>query len=1490
MKKKQLLIGGGIAVVLLVLVGVWNLWFSATKVAFINYQVISLGQISKANDNSFIKISELSTDDLDQLTGYDMVFINAMGLRITEDQRAQIQKAADDGLPVLTTAATNPANKIVSLDSIQADTLKHYLSNGGRRNYRSMLNYVRANIDKKRYSVSQPEAVVERADDMLYHIDPQNPENEELGFNTVAEYHTFLQRNGLLKADAPHIIVTGPMGEPTDLITKLEETGNVVYPVRSMRPFIQNHGIDSVRPSAVINMAHGRMGDYMVDYLTEQNIPLFSPLNVNRLVEEWENDKMGMSGGFMSQSMVTPEIDGAIRPFALFGHYKDEEGLQHAYAIPERLETFVQTVNNYITLQRKPNSDKRVAIYYYKGPGQNALTAGGMEVGPSLYNLLQRMKREGYKVDGLPASPRELERMIQSQGAVFGAYAEGAFDKFMETGKPELVTKEQFESWIKKSIRPEMYAEVVAANGEFPGSYMSTSDGRLGVARLQFGNVVLLPQNAAGSGNNAFKVVHGTDAAPPHTYIASYLWTQFGFKADALIHFGTHGSLEFTPRKQVALCSNDWPDRLVGALPHFYIYSIGNVGEGMIAKRRSYAGLQSYLTPPFMESSVRTVYRELTEAVKTYNHLLPADEQTVASVGNKEAQQRASLAVKKLTVKLGIHRELGLDSILTVPYAEEDIQRIENFAEELANEKITGQLYTMGVPYESDRITSSVYAMATEPIAYSLLALDKLRNRADGQIEKHRILFSQRYLDPARNLVTRLLANPSLATDEQICRTAGITPEELAKAREIDKSRNAPQGMMAMMMALAEEAPAEAKMHADRSGMMKVAKGGHPKGNGIAGSMKEKMKEMAKGMNPKKAMELAQKMGASPEALKKMEAGMYKDHPASMEMAMKDTVTMKTVQQKKGDKAGGNKEGGMEAMMKAMMGKKKEYSKEEVNFALAVMEVERTMKNVGNYKSALLESPENELASMVNALNGGYTQPSPGGDPIANPNTLPTGRNLFAINAEETPSESAWEKGKQLADNTIEMYRRRHNDSVPRKVSYTLWSGEFIETGGATIAQVLYMLGVEPVRDTFGRVTDLRLISSAELGRPRIDVVVQTSGQLRDIAASRLFLINRAVEMAANTKDDHFENQVAAGVVEAERVLIEKGLTPKDAREMSTFRVFGGVNGNYGTGIQSMVQSGDRWESEKEIADVYLNNMGAFYGSEKNWETVRQFALEAALTRTDAVIQPRQSNTWGALSLDHVYEFMGGMNLAVRNVTGKDPDAYLSDYRNRNNARMQEVKEAIGVESRTTIFNPAYIKEKMKGEAGAANTFAEIVQNTYGWNVMKPRAVDKEMWDEIYNVYVKDKFNLGMQDYFEKQNPAALEEMTAVMMETVRKGMWQASEQQIADIAKLHTDLVNKYKPSCSGFVCDNAKLRQFIASKTDAQTASQYKESISQIREAAASKDQKGMVMKKEEMNAAGAEQQTNAVSNTVVCIVVVVAVLVLIVLVRRRRKKMQE
>ena len=1451
-KKKHIFLALLAVIVLGGLAKAYSAWVGTTRIAFLNYQAIALGQISHANDNAMIKLSEITTDDFDHLDDYDMIIVNGMGLRIDENQRKQLEEASYK-VPTLTHAATNPANNIVSVDNFDADYLMQYIENGSKKNYHSMLAYIRKFIDGKKFMAPEPERVDERPDYLLTHFDPKDEKGDELGFNSIREYNAFLAKNGLYKEGAPTILLTGFMGAAPDMEKAFEKKGFMVYRINKLQSFIAGHHADSIQANAVVNMAHGRLGDYFVEFLKQKNIPLFSPLNINRLTTDWENDKQGMNGGFMSQSIVTPEIDGAIRPYVVFGQRINKEGLQEVYGIPDRMESFVESVQGYVNLKNKKNSNKRIAIFYFKGPGQNALTASGMEVVPSLYNLLVRLKNEGYNVGKLPANPQELAKMIQAQGAVFGTYAEGAYTQFLQSGHPALVTAQQFAGWTQKALSKKMIKEMNQLYGSFPGKYMATDDGKLAVARLQFGNVALLPQVMAGVGGDSFKIVHGTDQAPPYTYVASYLWARYGFSADALIHFGTHGSLEYTPRKQVALGSNDWSDRLIGVVPHLYIYTIGNVGEAMIAKRRTYAQTQSYLTPPFKESELRQTYKQLSDAIQSYE---------------KKASAEQSLKVKALTVKMGIARELGLDAKqMNKPYSADEIARVENYAEELANEKITGKLYTLGVPYDNDDVRTSVYAMATDPIAYGMLAVDKLKGRAQEGVEKHKQLFDRLYLSKARNTVTQLLGSASVS-DEYICRYVGITPAELQMARKVEAMQAAPDPIQMMMqmadqMGGAKEAKPKRVDHRTVS-ELRAAKVSH----------KKKIPQMSR-----EAFEKMEQTGHFPdkmmEAIKKGQKWYQEDlKKAKMAKAGKGKASQKS-----------SKDKGM------MMSKAPKYTRQQIHLAQAITTVEHALQNVGKYSEALRQSPLNEMSSLMNALNGGFTAPSPGGDLIVNPNTLPTGRNLFSINVENTPSEDAWEKAKELCDNTIKMYCERHKGEYPRKVSYTLWSSEFIETEGATIAQILYMLGVEPVRDAFGRVTDLRLIPSKQLGRPRIDVVVQTSGQLRDLAASRLFLINKAIEMAANAKGDKYDNLVKAGVTESERVLVEKGMSPKEAREVSMYRVFGGVNGNYGTGIQEMVTAGDRWDKESQIAEVYMNNMGAYYGDEKNWETVRKAAFEAALTRTDVVVQPRQSNTWGALSLDHVYEFMGGMNLAVRNVTGKDPDAYLADYRNHSNMRMQEVKEAIGIEGRTTIFNPAYIKEKMKGGASSASTFAEIVTNTYGWNVMKPKAIDKEMWDEIYNVYVKDKYHLGTKEFFDKQNPAALMEMTAVMMESARKGMWKATPQQLKDIAKLHTETVNKYKPSCSGFVCDNAKLRNYIASKTDAASAKEYQQNVEQIRDAEAAKNSsdKGMVMKKETLNE-DAQKTTTVVSGIVVGVIVIVAFVVLAVYLRRRRKMMSE
>ncbi|OJV83332.1 MAG: protoporphyrin IX magnesium chelatase [Bacteroidia bacterium 44-10] len=1410
MQKKYILI---VLSALVIIVAGWIAWqktASPTRIALYNFQSFQVSNISLSNSDKFIQFDEVTAEEPGKLKNYDFVLGFGMGLKVSEEQRTQIQSAADKGTPIYMFAVTNPQNNICNLDSVDLERISGYLNSGNKANYQNMARYIRRHIDKKILFAAEAEPVVESVSDALFHID------ENVSFEEVDEYEAYLKKEGFYKEGAAKVAIVAGIHDPfsgnkehlDSLIASLQHSGLNVYPISSFTKRMDF--LSRINPAAVIYFPHGRllMGqpDMFVEWLKSRNIPVFAPITILQLKDEWMKDPMGMFGGFMGQTIVMPELDGAIYPYSLVAQEKNNEGLYVFRTIPDRLASFTAIVNNRISLKHKKNVDKKVAIYYFKGAGQETLAAQGLETVPALYNLLKRLKAEGYKVDNLPATEKEFENLLMTQGSVLNTYAEGAFDNFLKNGHPQLVTKQDYEAWVGRSLSRELYKQVTDVYGEAPGAYMSVmqnDEEYLAVARIQLGNVVLLPQPMAALGDDDFAIVHGAKMPPPHTYIGSYLWTQFGFKADALIHFGTHGSLEFTPQKQVALSSNDWGDRLVGTIPHFYYYTIGNIGESMMAKRRSYATTISYLTPAFTESHTRSQFKTLQDKIREYYK-------------SGEAQQpKASLEVKKITVAMGVHRDLRLDSILTQPYTTEDIERIDNYAEEIANEKINGQLYVSGEPYTPEKIKSTVLAMSADPIAYSLSSLDKQRGKVTEQQLKSKAFFTQAYLDPAKNLVNQVLAGRTV-NDELICAVAGITAAELSESNAI---LNPPKRGMPAMMVAGGDAPKTG----DKKPEMEMPKDGMPKCPG-EGTLKDS--SVTKRESP----------------------------PAGMGMRESPQVP--------------------------------EYTKEQKEKARMIAEIERTILNILHYKSALENSPELEFVALMNAMSGGYVEPSSGGDAVANPNAVPTGRNLYSVNAEATPSEAAWDRGVMLVNTTLAQYQKEHGE-YPRKVSYTFWSSEFIESEGTTIAQVLYMLGVEPVRDTYGRVSELRLIPAGELGRPRIDVVVQTSGQFRDLAASRLMLISRAVEMAASAKDEKYENLVSKSTVEIERELVEQGISPKDARAMSTRRVFGGINGMYGTGIQEMITSSDKWESEKEIADVYINNMGADYGSDKSWGEFQAGLLRTVLANTDVIVQPRQNNTWGALSLDHVYEFMGGMNLAIRNVTGKDPDAYLADYRNRNNAKMQDLKEAIGVESRATVLNPAYIREVMKGGASSAAQITEVVTNTFGWNVTKPNVIDNELWDEYYNVYVKDKFDLGTEAFFREKSPAVLQEVTAIMMESARKGMWKATPEQLADIAQLHTDLVKEFGSTGSGFAGGNAKLHDYIAQNVDPSDAQTYNRQIRAMKTAGANANvtPAGTVLKKEEVGQIE-NGEKNSLNGVIVAAVVLVVFVILLLILRRKRR----
>lgn len=1370
-----------IAIVLVVLIGGY-LYYSKriapTQIAIVNFTKVHNTAIVKSNDSKWIRYTILSDEEIDQIKKYDMAIIFGMGLKITEAQRAELQRLKGKGFPLHVFASTNPANDISSLDSLQREGLVSYLQNRNRRNNKNMALYARKYIDKKPLFAPEPEPAVETATDVFYHLD------DNVYFDTVEQYEEYIKKIGQYHQGAKKIALLDVMTDPFSgnkaqldaIINSFTSAGMNIYPITTFSKRLEM--LQAIHPDAVLLFAHGRLamgqGDRAVEWLKEQNIPLFSPLTIFTTQEEWEADAMGMMGGFLSQSVVMPELDGAIYPYVLTTQELDSDGLYVSKASPERLKTFTELVSNFMKLKEKPNREKKVAIVYFKGPGQSTLAAQGLETPESIYNLLLRLKAEGYKINNLPDTPKAFRDLLMSHGAVFNTYAEGAFEKYVSESDPLLLPTQVYEDWAAQAMRPSMYQQVTQMYGNAPGHYMSVTEGDssyLAITRLDFGNVVLLPQPMAGLGDDSFAIVHGAKSPPPHTYIAPYLWIRYGFKADAMMHFGTHGSLEFTPSKQVALSGCDWGDILTGSVPHFYYYTIANIGEAIAAKRRSYATLISYLAPPFQESKVRGIYQKLMDAIEHFHK------------ANEKEQEEASIEVKKLAVGLGLHRDLRLDSILSQPYSATDIERLENFAEELSNEKMIGQLYTSGIPYEPAKVKSTVVAMSADPIAFSLSTLDRLKGLVSVEQIKNNRYFTNRYLNPAKQLVNDLYDGKREVNTAYVAKVANLSEAGVSKALEVVAEENKPKRV---------------KMGAER--------------------------EMAKGMK----------------------------HNAAKE--------------------------GKETL--------KPPTEEELREARAIHQLYHTLSNVEKYRRALEQSPEKEFASILNALSGGYIAPSSGGDNVANPAAVPTGRNLYSINAEMTPTERAWENGMALANATIQMYQQQHNGEYPHKVSYTFWSSEFIETEGATIAQALYLLGVRPIRDALGRVSDLELIPLKELGRPRIDVVVQTSGQFRDLAASRLALLSRAVSMVAEATEDESNNYVRSGTLESERRLVDAGVPPAEARKLATRRIFGGVNGMYGTGIQEMIQASDRWETEKEIAEVYLNNMGASYDNPEEWGSFQKNLFRIALHHTDAVIQPRQSNTWGALSLDHVYEFMGGLNLTIREVTGKDPDAFFADYRNRNNVRMQELKEAIGVEARTTIFNPEFVKQMIQGGASSAARAEEFITNIFGWNVAKPDVIDNEMWDNFYEVFVNDSFELGVPQFFERESPAVLQEVTAVMMEASRKEMWKATPQQLDHLATLHTDLTSKYGATGHGHSGNNRKLQDYIAQRLSPDKASAYKQEIRKMEKASGEVESTndGVVMQKQQIQ--GSEEETKTLINgLLIAGIILVAFILILVAIRKRR-----
>ncbi len=452
-------------------------------------------------------------------------------------------------------------------------------------------------------------------------------------------------------------------------------------------------------------------------------------------------------------------------------------------------------------------------------------------------------------------------------------------------------------------------------------------------------------------------------------------------------------------------------------------------------------------------------------------------------------------------------------------------------------------------------------------------------------------------------------------------------------------------------------------------------------------------------------------------------------------------------------------------------------------------------------------SGQNEMNSLMLALSGRFIQPGEGNDPLRNVNALPTGRNLYGLNPEKIPTKEAYKVGRKIAKQIIEK-NLKENGKYPEKVAVVLWAVETIRNGGVNESVILHLLGIEPLWDRSGRVVGLKPVPGKLLKRPRIDVLINPSGLYRDLFPEKLKFLDKAVKMAMIQED--IENFLKEHSELIRKDLIKRGYSRNEADKLSKIRIFSEPSDSYGTGVAEMTGLSGVWEKDDEIAEVYFKRVGYAFG-ENAWGKESRDAFEANLNQVDNVVHSFSSNIYGAMDNDDVFQYAGGLTLAVRKVRGKSPKTLIALQRKPGESEIQDLSKVLGAELRTRYLNPKWIDGMKEEKYAGAREMSKFVEYFWGFQVTTPEAVNEKEWKQIFEVYVEDKYKMNIKEFFDKYNPWAYQSITARMLEAIRKGYWKAGDEIKRKLAIEYASSVTQKGVACCDHTCNNPFLNQMV-------------------------------------------------------------------------------
>ncbi|HWR38741.1 MAG TPA: cobaltochelatase subunit CobN [Patescibacteria group bacterium] len=564
-----------------------------------------------------------------RLTTSDLVVFYWMGLAEETGfvkkaaEFLQVQRIAYCHLPI--DAAAAGSGQGISQEN--RETIRAYLTYGGKENFRDLWLWLNGN-----YQQGLPPQQAPRP--LLWNgiVHPGNP-------HAFTEKEAYWRR--YCQSGRPTIGILFPRDEwvwsdmdyQNELIRAIEARGMNAVAVFSH--WTRNEALEAPGVEEAVNRYFYTAGQPVIDvlintmkfsltvgrpvtpeFLKRLDRPILQAYVLLQSFGEWEERAEGLTPVELSSCIVMPEFDGVIHSVPIAGKVRRQDGMTRNEALPERIGRLADKAKKWADLRRKSNHDKKIAIVFHNYPPSNSNigTAQGMDSPASVRKLLQRLAALDYQVDRIPTDAQSLMNELLETATNDRRYltderwrqAEGKLDA------------EAYQRWFQQ-LKPQIREEMIRDWGEPPGAVFY-DDGQLLIPGKINGNLFVTVQPPRGFGDDPGKIYHSPDCAPTHHYLAYYHWIRDVFKADAVLHIGTHGSLEWLPGKGSGLSENCYPDIALGELPNIYPYLITVVGEGLQAKRRSAACVIGHLPPPMSHAGVYDQLADLEKLLDEYDH------------------------------------------------------------------------------------------------------------------------------------------------------------------------------------------------------------------------------------------------------------------------------------------------------------------------------------------------------------------------------------------------------------------------------------------------------------------------------------------------------------------------------------------------------------------------------------------------------------------------------------------------------------------------------------------------------------------------------------------------------------------------------------------------------------------------------------------------------------------------------------------------------